>query len=435
MRPRPTRRWTHRSARPAPSPRRWVLPASNSTSAEKRLCALFRVATLDAFGAFERAELAALGALADYLELTQKGRLPMLKPPMREASGGVMRIDAATRRNLELTRSLAGGRDGSLLACIDRALTGAGARLLETRLSAPLTAPPAIAARLEAVEHVVEDRELRTQLREALARVPEIERALSRLVLDRAGPRDLAAIRTGLAQAEEIAATLAETAGLPALLAEAGRRLAGHGDLVDLLDTALVAEPPLMARDGGFVAAGHDATLDEARKLRDEGRGVIAGMQADYAARAGVPALKIRHNNVLGYFIEVTATHAEKMLKPPHSETFIHRQTLANAVRFTTVDLAELESKIVNAGARALELEKRIFAESARRRAGAAGSHRRRRPRAGGTRHRRGRRRAGRRGALDATDRRFQPRLRHLRRASPGRRARAETDRRQLCRQ
>ncbi|HET7409846.1 MAG TPA: DNA mismatch repair protein MutS, partial [Paracoccaceae bacterium] len=214
-----------------------------------------------------------------------------------------------------------------------------------------------------AVEQLIEDRELRDQLREALARVPEIERALSRLVLDRAGPRDLAAIRTGLAQADEMAAMLAENAGLPDMLAGAGRRLAGHGELVDLLDAALVAEPPLLARDGGFVAAGHDAGLDETRRLRDEGRGVIAGMQAEYAAKAGVPALKIRHNNVLGYFIEVTATHAEKMLKPPLSESFIHRQTLANAVRFTTVSLAELESKIVNAGARALEIEKRVFAE------------------------------------------------------------------------
>ncbi len=339
-------------------------PASfDSASAEKRLCALFRVATLDAFGAFERAELAALGALADYLEVTQKGRLPMLRPPAREAGGGVMRIDAGTRRNLELTHALAGGRDGSLLATIDRTATGAGARLLETRLSAPLTDPRAVAGRLDAVERLVEDRALSDWLRGGLARVPEIERALSRLALDRAGPRDLGAVRAGLAQAGEIARGLAEADGLPPLLAEAGRRLAGHDELVHLLDAALVAEPPLLARDGGFVAAGHDADLDEARRLRDQGRGVIAGMQADYAARAGIGALKIRHNNVLGYFIEVTALHADKMLKPPFSETFIHRQTLANAVRFTTVDLAELESKIVNAGARALEIERRIFGQ------------------------------------------------------------------------
>ncbi|HLS18566.1 MAG TPA: DNA mismatch repair protein MutS, partial [Paracoccaceae bacterium] len=335
----------------------------DSSSAEKRLSAIFRVATLESFGAFARAELAALGALADYLELTQKGRLPMLKPPIREKPGGLMRIDAATRRNLELTAALSGGREGSLLACIDRTKTGAGARLLETRLSAPLTDPVAIASRLDAVEYLVEDRALVGHLRDALGRVPEIERALSRLVLDRGGPRDLAAIRAGLAEAGEIAAHLEAEADLPAALAEARQRLPGQEALVDLLDQALVAEPPLLARDGGFIAAAHDSDLDEARTLRDEGRGVIGAMQADYAEKTGIAALKIRHNNVLGYFVEVSAAHAERTLAPPLSESFIHRQTLANSVRFTTVELSELESRIVNAGARALEIERRIFGE------------------------------------------------------------------------
>ena len=335
----------------------------DSASAEARLRTLFRVQSLDGFGSFARPELGALGALADYLELTQKGRLPMLKPPVREAAGGVMRIDAATRRNLELTRAMSGGRDGSLLAAVDRTLTGAGARLLETRLSAPLTDTAVIAARLDTVQHLTEDREMREGLRDALKAIPEIERALSRLVLDRGGPRDHSAIRSGLAGASGMAELLAENSGLPDLLAEAAQRLQGHDDLTDLLDNALIAEPPLLARDGGFVAPGFDTDLDEARTLRDEGRGVIAGMQADYATQADVQALKIKHNNVLGYFIEVTALHAQKMMSAPLSETFIHRQTLANAVRFTTVELSELETRIVNAGARALEIEKRIFGE------------------------------------------------------------------------
>ena len=334
----------------------------DSAAAEARLKALFRVAALDAFGAFGRAELAALGALADYLELTQKGRLAVIRPPRRERAGGVMRIDAATRRNLELTRSLSGGRDGALLSAIDRTLTGAGARLLETRMSAPLTGVDDIAGRLDAVAHLVEDRRLAETLRERLRQVPEIERALTRLALERGGPRDLGAIRAGLAQAGELAGVL-EGTDLPDLLSDAAARMKGHEEVVALLDTALVAEPPILARDGGFVAAGHDAPLDEARKLRDEGRGVIAGMQADYAAETGIDALKIRHNNVLGYFIETSARHAEKMLAPPLSQSFIHRQTLANAVRFTTVALSELESRIVNAGGRALEIEQRIFGE------------------------------------------------------------------------
>ncbi len=334
----------------------------DSAAAEARLKALYRVAALDSFGSFTRPELAALGALADYIELTQKGRLPLMRPPRREAAGGVMRIDAATRRNLELARSLSGAREGSLLTAIDRTLTGAGARLLETRLAAPLTGVVEIGARLDAVERLSGDRKLAGALRERLRRVPEVERALARLALDRAGPRDLAAIGAGLAQAGEMAAEL-EAADLPALIAEAATALRGHGETVGLLEAALVAEPPLLARDGGFVAEGYDAGLDEARKLRDEGRGVIAALQAEYAAETGIDSLKIRHNNVLGYYIETTARHAERMLSPPLSGSFIHRQTLAGAVRFTTVQLSELESRIVNAGARALEIEKRIFGE------------------------------------------------------------------------
>jgi DNA mismatch repair protein MutS len=333
----------------------------DSMAGEVRLRALYATATLEGFGAFGRAETAALGALADYLDLTQKSRLVLLKPPLRERPGGIMAIDAATRRNLELSRALSGGRDGTLLAAIDRTLTGAGARLLETRLAAPLTDIAAIRQRHDTVQHLVEDGVLRGQIRDGLRQAPEIERALSRLALERGGPRDLAAIRSGLERAGDLAALLSEFAGLPESLATAQTALSGHADLADTLGAALVAEPPLMARDGGFIAPDHDQALDDARRLRDEGRGVIAGMQADYAAETGIATLKIRHNNVLGYFIETTALHAERMLAPPLSARFFHRQTLASAVRFTTADLAELEGRIARAGATALEIEKRLF--------------------------------------------------------------------------
>lgn len=336
-------------------------PASfDSTAGEARLCRLFGVAGLDGFGSFGRADLSALGALVDYLDLTQKGRLPLLRPPVRESSGGVMRIDAATRRNLELTQALAGGREATLLSAIDRTRTGGGARLLAARIAAPLTDVAAIRARHDAVEWLAENRARADALGDALGRVPEIERALARLALDRGGPRDLAAIRAGLAQGAAIGAALAD-ADPPALVAAAAERLDGHDELIALLDAALVAEPPLMTRDGGFVARCHDADLDAARRLRDEGRGVIAGMQADYAAETGIDSLKIRHNNVLGYYIETTARHAEAMFE--RKDRFIHRQTLANAVRFTTVELSDLENRILNAGNRALEIEKRIFGE------------------------------------------------------------------------
>jgi DNA mismatch repair protein MutS len=185
----------------------------------------------------------------------------------------------------------------------------------------------------------------------------DLDRALSRLALDRGGPRDMAAIRNTIAQA----ARLPVHPDMPPLLANVARDLAGHDVLVALLDAALIAEPPLLARDGGFIAAGYDAELDEARKLRDEGRSVIAGMQADFIVQTGISSLKIKHNNVLGYFIETTATHAEKMLAPPLNDTFIHRQTTANQVRFTTVELSEIETRILNAGGHALEIEKRLY--------------------------------------------------------------------------
>ncbi|WP_343116874.1 DNA mismatch repair protein MutS [Ostreiculturibacter nitratireducens] len=334
----------------------------DSMGAERRLCELFGVETLDAFGAFGRAELSALGGIVEYLDLTQRGRLPYLRPPVKEAAGGAMQIDAATRRNLELTQALSGGREGSLLAAIDRTVTAAGARLLERRISAPSRELAEVQSRLDAVRFLLEQGRFTEELRDALRRAPDMDRSLSRLALERGGPRDLGAIRAGLTQAEEIAGALASVEA-PKRLCRSAEDLRGHDELLALLDAALVADPPLLARDGGFVASGHDADLDEARELRDEGRGVIARMQAEYVALSGVQSLKIKHNNVLGYFIETTATHSEKMLSAPLNETFIHRQTTANQVRFTTVALSEMETRILNAGNRALEIEKRIFGE------------------------------------------------------------------------
>lgn len=344
----------------------------DSVAGERRLARVYGTATLQGFGSFGRAELSALAALVDYLEITQKGRLPYLRPPVREDAGRHVQIDAATRTNLELTHGLSGGRAGSLLSAIDRSVTAAGGRLLERRLCAPSRDPGTIAARLDAVGWAVDEGNLREAARRILGATPDMDRALSRLSLDRGGPRDLAAIRDGLARAAEMAETL-RVQGVPALVAQAREALAGQETLIDLLDAALVAEPPILTRDGGFVAAGHDETLDEVRTLRDEGRGVIARMQAEYAEETGIGSLKIKHNNVLGYFIETTATHARTMLAPPLSERFIHRQTTANAVRFTTLELSELETRILNAGARALEIEKRIWADLVARVREAAG--------------------------------------------------------------
>lgn len=325
-------------------------PASfDSQSGEDRLCKLLHVKSLDAFGTFTRAELSALGALVDYLDLTQKGKLPLLRPPVREISSGTVQIDAATRRNLELTQALSGGRAGSLLATIDRTVTAAGGRLLERRVSSPSRNLDTIRSRLDRVSWLIEDQRTHDTLRDALKRCPDIERAISRLALDRGGPRDLAALRNALA----------EMPGIAALSDEFAPRLSGLEALHEELEEALVADPPLLVRDGGFIAASYEPELDEVRQLRDEGRSVIASLQAEYASRTGISSLKIKHNNVLGYFIETTATHADKMLGL--SDQFIHRQTTTNAVRFTTVELSEMETKILNAGGRAIEIEKRLY--------------------------------------------------------------------------
>lgn len=332
----------------------------DSTAAEKRVCELFKVSTLEAFGTFSRAEISAMGAVIDYLEITQKGKLPLLQPPVQEAEDRVVQIDAATRRNLELTRSLSGGRAGSLLSVVDRTVTPAGARLLEQRLSSPSRNLDVIQTRLAALDFAVEQTQLSSDLRAALRKTPDLDRALSRLALERGGPRDLAAVRNTLIQAEAIS-DLCSGQNMPPLLHEALTALTGFDALLPLLDAALIAEPPLLARDGGFIAEGYDSELDEARTLRDEGRSVIAALQKKYSDHTGITSLKIKHNNVLGYFIETTATHAEKMLSAPLSETYIHRQTTANQVRFTTVELSEIETRILNAGNLALEIEKRLY--------------------------------------------------------------------------
>ena len=334
----------------------------DSANAEDRIARYFGVATADGFGEFSRAELSALAGAIAYVEKTQKAERPPLGRPEREAAGETLFIDPATRANLELARTLSGGREGSLLKAMDRTVTGGGARLLLERLMAPLVDPAAIGERHDSVSHLLSEPVLREALRTALKSVPDMPRALSRLALNRGGPRDLGALAAGLAAAADIAALL-DTADLPTELATARaalRRLpeafAGH------LDRALADDLPLLKRDGGFTRAGYDGQLDEMRALRDQSRRVIAGMERDLIEETGIRSLKIRHNNVLGYYIEVTANHQAIMTGTDAARArFIHRQTMANAMRFTTTELADLETKIANAADRALAIELAVF--------------------------------------------------------------------------
>ncbi|HRI75578.1 MAG TPA: DNA mismatch repair protein MutS [Alphaproteobacteria bacterium] len=338
----------------------------DSENARKRLESHFGVATLESFGGFSRAEIAAAGALLDYVELTQKGKVPRLSAPRQLALGSVMEIDAATRRNLELTYTMSGERSGSLLSVMDMTVTGAGARLLARHIAMPLTNPLQIEERLDAVAAFADNGSLRSETREFLRGCADIERALARLSLERGGPRDLAAIAGTLAATVKlhrlISASVDEIHKLPALLTHALAALAkwgSHHPLVNQLERALAADLPMLTRDGGFIASGYSPKLDELKMLRDNSRQHIAKLQGDYVQKTGVNTLKIKHNNVIGYYIEVTSNNADKLFGM--TETFIHRQTMASAARFTTVELSELESKISEAAAKSLALELEIF--------------------------------------------------------------------------
>jgi DNA mismatch repair protein MutS len=334
----------------------------DAATAERRLTSFFAVATSEAFGALTRLELTAAAACVTYVECTQIGKRPPLSPPLRESVGATMAIDQATRGNLELMRTLAGERRGSLLDAVDRTVTAAGSRLLAQRLSAPLTDPRTIAQRLDAVGAFVDDGTLRAETRSRLAAAPDLARALARIAVGRAGPRDLAAIRDGILAAADLARALTALKEPPAEIAQAMQSCRRpDGMLAAELAAALAAELPAFKRDGGFVREGYDTALDGTRSLRDASRRVIAELQARYAEQTGVRALKVRHNNVLGYFVEVTAQHGDKLMASPLNATFIHRQTLAGQVRFTTTELGELEAKIASAAERALGLELEIF--------------------------------------------------------------------------
>ncbi|MBN9081087.1 MAG: DNA mismatch repair protein MutS [Rhizobiales bacterium] len=337
-------------------------------SAERRLTSWFGVATLDGFGALSRAEIAAASMALIYVERTQIGAKPALAFPTRFKRGTTMEIDAATRANLELTRTLSGHRDGSLIAAIDMTVTPSGGRLLAERLAGPLTDPAAIAERAEAVAFLLAQTDLRDSLRMQLRQAPDFARSFSRLALGRGGPRDLAALRDGLNAAAAVSAQLQNVSDLPEHLGAAAR-IGGEIDpsVAGELQQALAEDLPLNKRDGGFIAKGFEPALDETRALRDESRRVIAGLQARYSEIAGTKQLKIKHNNFLGFFIEVQQAQGEKMLRPPFDTEFIHRQTMADAMRFSTRELGELEAKIASAADRALALELEIFDRLAQR--------------------------------------------------------------------
>jgi DNA mismatch repair protein MutS len=340
-------------------------PSFDSLAGERLLKAQLNVADLAAFGSFSRPELAAIGSLIKYVELTQVGKRPCIRQPRKTGSSASLVIDAATRASLELLRSTSGDRKSSLLGAIDRTVTGPGARELAARLANPLRDTQAIATRLDSVGFLLERETLREDVRKALRMAPDMARAVSRLSLQRGTPRDLAAVRDALSVAEACSRLLRGGAGaieLPGGLADIARRLNGCGcDLTCEIGRALVDEPPPLRRDGGFVREGYRGDLDEARGLREDSRKFRAALEARYVAQTGIRSLKVRHNNILGFYVEVPAGAAQLMTAEPLSLTFRHRQTMAGAMRFTTDELMETEGRIMSAADRALAIEQEVF--------------------------------------------------------------------------
>lgn len=346
-----------------------VLPQArfNFENAQKRLQDVYEVRSLEVFGAFSKPEIIAAGILLDYIENTQKGRIPRIEKPVKLFENKVIEIDGATRRSLELTESLTGDKNACLLGVIDRTVTGAGGRLLHNRVANPLLDIAEINERLDIIEFFMENNSVREEFRSLLKACPDIERAVSRVSLGRGGPRDLANIAQGLDVVPKIKNLLASFSKqqdaqmikeMPSAVSDVIGRLGYHGDLVDTLNKALDDDLPLLARDGGFIRPGYYPPLDEIKHIKNDSHKMLADMQARYAADTGISQLKIKYNNVIGYFIETPSKFAAEMLE---NKTFIHRQSVLNAIRFTTVELTELENKIRGAEDKALAMEIELF--------------------------------------------------------------------------
>ena len=339
------------ASRRAPAP-----AAAQPAIARRRIAEAFAAASLDAFGTFSDAEAIAAALAIDYLRGTSGGRLPRLSRPAPQGAAGRMEIDPATRASLELFAARDGGGRHTLLAAVSRTLTASGGRLLATRIGAPLTDPAIIATRQDAWAWLLTLPALTADLRAALRRCPDIERALARLSLARGGPRDLAAIRDSLTAAATIAAAL--DGPLPAALATARATLAPAPGLAAILAAALAGTLPARGEEG-VIAPGFDGELDAHRALRDDSRKVLATLQLDFAQRYGVASLKIRHHAQLGYVLEAPAAAAEKLRT---QSDLILRQSTATGARFGHPRLADLDRRITEAAENASTREATVLA-------------------------------------------------------------------------
>jgi DNA mismatch repair protein MutS len=316
----------------------------------------FGVASLDGFGFRERpAALAAAAGLLQYVRETQKCGLEHIDELLYHEPARYLLLDPATRRNLELERSLRdGGRRGSLLDGVDATLTPAGGRMLRRWLLAPLLDVAEIGNRHDAVDELLSRHDLRSAAREQLSGVHDIERLLARAVGGTINPRELLGLRSSL---ERLPALLAALDGARAgLLRSALDGMDRCEDIAARLAGALVDEPPATLKDGGVIRSGFSSELDELRGIRKDGRAFIAGMEAKQREATGIASLKIRFNKVFGYYIEVSKPNLH--LVPEH---YHRKQTISSGERFVTPELKEYETKVLHAQERIEELEVDLF--------------------------------------------------------------------------
>lgn len=346
-----------------------VLPASrfNYNSALNKVLDFYDIKVLDVFGNFSRGEVISSGMILEYIKNTQKESIPRIMHPVKIDNSSYMEIDAATRKNLDLS---GGAKGSSLISVIDRTVSGAGARMLNARLAEPLLNINEINKRLDVVEFFCCHNDCRDRLREILSRCPDMERCLSRLAISRGGPRELAAILQTLSSLSEINMIMNTyqkvdvVDELPEAISNILQKFGNYYSLTSVLSDALGSELPNYARDGNFIAEGYSPQLDAIRAIANDSKNYVKDMQQKYTEKTGIDALKIKYNNSIGYHIEVLNKFAPLFLNQPE---FIHRQSVLNAVRFTTTELTELENDIRSASERALALEMEIFDDLVKR--------------------------------------------------------------------
>ncbi|WP_353285759.1 DNA mismatch repair protein MutS [Wolbachia endosymbiont (group A) of Gastracanthus pulcherrimus] len=355
------------------------------SKSHRTLCEFYKIRELGSIGNFSKVEIMACGALLEYVRVTQRGSIPRLEFPKTYKQQNFMLIDASARRNLELFSTQFGEKKGSLISVIDHTVTASGGRLLKQMLASPLACSKAINLRLSTAQFFVNNHDSRKKIREILSNIPDIERSLSRLILGRGSPKDMNLLKIGLGKTLELSEFLCkiesgENGSLPqqyviqteiqpasragitvksdeSELSTIHKSLGNHKDLFELLNSAILDNNLSSVKEGGFIHSKYNSELSELSYILNNSNKLITKLRESYRDLTGIAALKILHNNILGYYVEVSANHKIT------SDIFIHRQSLANSMRYTTNELKELENKILTARDAAIGLEMKIFSE------------------------------------------------------------------------